>query len=177
MGNPSAEVTSILVPVDGSDACHEALGVAAQLAKRTRARIHLLYVIEVPRTIALDATLEGELQRAEDVLDRAERLAEGFGVAVAGELVQARQAGHAIVDEAVERGVDLVILGVGYHRPYGRFELGRHAQAACRLALRPAFQGEGTCIPGDRFRRKAFGEQGPRLAAPGRKVVRESDAH
>jgi len=122
------EITSILVPVDGSAASQDALGIAAQLAKRTRARIHLIYVIEVPRTIALDATLEGELQRAEDVLDRAERVAESFGVSVAGELVQARQAGHAIVDEAVERGVDVVVLGVSYNRPYGRFELGRHAQ-------------------------------------------------
>lgn len=126
--SPLANVSSILVPVDGSTACHQALGVAADLAKRTKAHIHLLYVIEVPRTIALDATLEGELQRAEEILDRAERLAEGYGVTVAGELVQARQAGHAIVDEAVERGVDVVILGIGYDRPYGRFEIGREAQ-------------------------------------------------
>lgn len=124
---PLSKISSILVPVDGSTACHEALGVAADIAKRSKARIHLLYVIEIPRTIALDATLEGELQRAEEILERAERVAEGFGVTVAGELVQARQAGHAIVDEAVERGVDVVILGIGYDRPYGRFELGREA--------------------------------------------------
>jgi len=126
--SPLSNISSILVPVDGSTACHQALGVAADLAKRTKAHIHLLYVIEVPRTIALDATLEGELQRAEEILDRAERIAEGYGVTVAGELVQARQAGHAIVDEAVERGVDVVILGIGYDRPYGRFEIGREAQ-------------------------------------------------
>lgn len=126
--NTLTGISSILVPVDGSAASHRALGVAADIAKRTKARIHLLHVIEVPRTIALDATLEGELQRAEEILDEAERVAEGYGVAVAGELVQARQAGHAIVDEAVERGVDVVILGIGYDRPYGRFELGREAQ-------------------------------------------------
>lgn len=126
--SPLAKVSSILVPVDGSTACHQALAVAADLGKRTKAHVHLLYVIEVPRSIALDATLEGELQRAEDILERAERIAEGYGVTVEGELVQARQAGHAIVDEAVERGVDVVILGIGYDRPYGRFEIGREAQ-------------------------------------------------
>lgn len=126
--SPLLNISSILVPVDGSPECHQALSVAADLAKRTRARIHLLYVIEVPRTHALDVTLEGELQRAEDALGRAERLAEGFGISVTGELVQARQAGHAIVDEAVERGVDAVIMGVKYERPYGRFEIGRQAQ-------------------------------------------------
>ena len=114
--------------MDGSAACHQALALAADIAKRSKARIHLLYVIEVPRTIALDATLEGELQRAEQALEQAERVAEGHGINVTGELVQARQAGHAIVDEAVERGVDVVILGIGYNQPYGRFELGREAQ-------------------------------------------------
>ena len=128
MAHTPVAVSSILVPVDGSAACHQALALAADIAKRSKARIHLLYVIEVPRTIALDATLEGELQRAEQALEQAERVAEGHGINVTGELVQARQAGHAIVDEAVERGVDVVILGIGYNQPYGRFELGREAQ-------------------------------------------------
>jgi len=122
-GSPG-RVRSILVPVDGSDASYQALHVAGDLAKRARARLHLLYVIEVPRSVALDATMEGELQGGEAVLERAEQIAGGYGISVTGDLVQARQAGHAIVDEAVERGVDVVILGVGYRRPLGRFELG-----------------------------------------------------
>ena len=128
MAHTPVAVSSILVPVDGSAACHQALALAADIAKRSKARIHLLYVIEVPRTIALDATLEGELQRAEQALEQAERVAEGHGINVTGELVQARQAGPEIVDEAVARGVDVVILGIGYNQPYGRFELGREAQ-------------------------------------------------
>src|SRR3546814_888776 len=102
--NALTGISSILVPVDGSPASHRALGVAADIAKRTKAHIHLLHVIEVPRTIALDATLEGELQRAEEILDEAEPVAEGYGVAVAGELVQARQAGHATEGAAGEGG-------------------------------------------------------------------------
>ena len=71
--------------------------------------------------------------------DGAERIAEGYGVAVAGELVQARQTGHAIVDEAVERNVDLVILGIGYNRPYGRFELGSEAKYVLEHASAPVW--------------------------------------
>ncbi|MEX1022905.1 MAG: universal stress protein [Dehalococcoidia bacterium] len=123
-----AGVRSILVPVDGTPAAYEALAVASDTAKRTRAGLHVLYVIEVPRSIALDAALEAQLQRAERVLDRAERLVEEHGLSVTGELVQARQAGHAIVDEAAERGVDAIMIGVGYARPYGHFELGRVPQ-------------------------------------------------
>lgn len=126
--NPLEHISSILVPVDASSTWKDALAMAADIAKRHKAKIHLLYVIRVPRTIALDATLEGELHRAEEVLERAEQLCDRFGVGVEGELVQARQAGHAIVDEAAERGVDVVIMGIGYNRPYGRFELGAAAQ-------------------------------------------------
>lgn len=127
-GRVLAEVSSMLVPVDGTEAAYRALHVAADMAKRTRARLHILYVIEVPRSLALDAPLEDELQRAERALERAEQIADEHGVAATGELVQARQAGHAIVDEAVERGVDAIMMGVTYHRPFGRFELGRIAQ-------------------------------------------------
>jgi len=122
--NALAGITSILVPVDGSEACYHALRVAADTAKRARATMHVLYVIEVPRSVALDAPIESEIQRAERVLERAEQVAEECGVSVTGELVQARQAGHAIVDEAVEQAVDVIVLGVPYGRPYGRFELG-----------------------------------------------------
>jgi nucleotide-binding universal stress UspA family protein len=44
---------------------------------------------------------------------------------VEGELLQARDAGHAIVDEAIERSADAIVIGVPYRRPFGEFELSR----------------------------------------------------
>ncbi len=129
MSAPALEgVRSILVPVDGSEAAYRAVAVAAENARRVKATLHLLYVIEVPRSVPLDAPLEGELQRAEGVLERAERIATEHGLTVEGDLVQARQAGHAVVDEGIERKVDAIVLGIDYHRPFGRFELGRLPQ-------------------------------------------------
>lgn len=122
--HPLTDVRSILVPVDGSEACYQALSVACDAAKRSRAALHLLYVIEVPRSVPLDAPIESALQRAEHALERGERMAEEHGVTVTGDLVQARQAGHAVVDEAIEQKVDVIVLGVPYGRPYGTFELG-----------------------------------------------------
>ncbi|MFA7249983.1 MAG: universal stress protein [Dehalococcoidia bacterium] len=119
------DVRSYLVAVDGSDAAYNALGTACDLAKRTRARVGVLYVIEVPRSVALDAELGEEVERGENILARAERIASEHGVTVQADLIQARQAGHAVVDEAVDRGVDAIVLGVEYHRPLGQFTLGR----------------------------------------------------
>ena len=119
------DAQSYLVAVDGSDAAYAALGVTCDLAKRTKASVTVLYVIEVPRSVALDAELEGDVERGEGILARAERVAAERGVTVQADLIQARQAGHAVVDEAVDRGVGAIVLGVEYHRPLGQFTLGR----------------------------------------------------
>lgn len=126
--NPPAMPRSFLVPLDGSEGCYHALNVACDVAKRAHASVHVLYVIEVPRSLPLDAEIVQEMRRGDDVLERAEQIAGRYGLRVEGSLVQARQAGHAIVDEATERGVDAVVIGVNYDRPYGRFALGAMPQ-------------------------------------------------
>ncbi len=117
-----------LVAVDGGEAGYNALAIAADLAKKHHAHLHLVHVIEVPRALALDADLSIAVREGERVLQQAERIAADHGVNVQGDLVQARQAGHAVVDEAVERGADVIVLGVDYKRPLGQFQLGRLAQ-------------------------------------------------
>ena len=123
--NEDSDAHSYLVPVDGSAASFHALGVACDLARHVKGKVHILHVIEVPRSVALDAPLDAEVERGEEILERAEQLATEHGVEARGDLLQARQAGHAVVDEAVERGVDAILIGIAYHRPLGRFELGR----------------------------------------------------
>lgn len=119
------DVRNYLVAVDGGDASYHALHAACDLAKRSKASVSVLYVIEVPRSAALDAALDAEVERGETILARAEEIAREHGMAVQADLIQARQAGHAVVDEAVDRGVDAIVLGVEYHRPLGQFTLGR----------------------------------------------------
>lgn len=117
-----------LVAVDGTEAGYRALAVAADLAKKHRSHLHLVHVIEVPRALALDADLSAAVREGERILQRAEQISAEYGMNVQGDLVQARQAGHAVVDEAVERGADVIVLGVEYKRPLGTFELGRVPQ-------------------------------------------------
>ena len=139
----------ILVPVDGSEASLDALALACHLAKRNKGTVYAVYVIEVARTLPLDAELTPEAKQGEEVLTRAEAVAESLDFEVAGELLQARDAGHAIVDEAIERGVDAIILGMSYKRPLGEFQMGRTAQyviknAPCQVIVsRAAVRGSG----------------------------------
>ena len=122
--NPPRAIGSYLVTLDGSEASYNALAVACETARHTKAKVLGIYVIEVPRSQPIDADLQLELQRGEEILERAEAVAREHHVEIEADLLQARQAGHAIVDEAIERGADAIVVGLEYHRPYGRFELG-----------------------------------------------------
>jgi len=56
------------------------------------------------------------------------------------DVLQAREAGPAIVDEAVERDIDLILMGVTYKRRFGQFSLGSVVpyvlkNAPCRVIL------------------------------------------
>jgi nucleotide-binding universal stress UspA family protein len=123
---PIAELDSLLVPIDGSEASLRALAVACEIARRRKTcSVSAVHVIEVPRRLPVEADLVAELDRGERILEHAEAVAKEHGVTLDGDLLQARQAGPAIVDEAADRGAGAIVMGVDYHRPHGAFELGR----------------------------------------------------
>jgi nucleotide-binding universal stress UspA family protein len=119
------ELRSFLVPVDGSPESLRAVEFACNLARRTKGKVHVVHVIEVKRSLPLDAELVTEALRGEEILDEAEKVAKKADLEVEGDLLQAREAGHAIIDEATERNVDAIVVGVPFNRPFGDFELGR----------------------------------------------------
>jgi nucleotide-binding universal stress UspA family protein len=137
------------VPVDGQPPGYDALSLACMLARRNKGMVFAVYVIEVGRAMALDAELEAEAQAGETVLQKAEAIADDIDCKIEGEILQARDAGHAIVDEALERGVSAIAIGVDYEMPLGEFELGRKARyvidhAPCQvIVVREAARGVG----------------------------------
>jgi len=121
--DPFRAVRSILVAVDGDTASVNAVAASCDIARHTKAAVSLLYVIEVPRSLPLDADLGLEVEQAERSLAIAESVAAKHKVKLEGQIIQARQAGHAIVDEAVESGADAIALGLAFERPFGKFQL------------------------------------------------------
>ena len=134
------------MPVNGTSVADEALTLACSLLRKSKSKVYAVYVIEVKRNLALDAEMIPEAQQAEAVLVRAEEIGEELDCKVEGEILQARDAGHAIVDEAIERGVGAIVLGVSRDRPLGELELGHTARyvvehAPCQvIVLRSALQ-------------------------------------
>ena len=134
------EFSKILVPVAGAVADEEAIRLACMLAKKNKGKIWAVYVVTVKRVLPLDAEIEPEIRQAEDILDRVEIVAEELDSEVETDILQAREAGPAIIDEAVERDIDLILMGVEYKRRFGQFRLGDVVpyvlkNAPCRVML------------------------------------------
>jgi nucleotide-binding universal stress UspA family protein len=130
----------ILVAVSGMDADAEAVKLACDLAKKSKAKVFVVYIIEVKRSLPLDAVLESEIEKAEKILTLAEDISGDSDYEVETDLIQARDAGPAIVDEAMEKEVDLILIGFTYKKRFGVFSLGRVIpyvleEAPCRVLL------------------------------------------
>jgi len=112
----------------------QAIGLACELARKNKGRVFAVHVIEVKRQLPLDAPMQTEEDAGEAVLIDAEKIAKKEGYRVESEILHAREAGPAIVDEAIERRADLIILGMPYSRPFGEYEIGRVAEYVLRSA-------------------------------------------
>jgi APA family basic amino acid/polyamine antiporter len=105
------EFRNILVPVAAGYPAGEAMDLACRLAAERRAAIVAVSVVEVPLELPLDAYLPEEVQAANEALEEASAIGESYGVRVIPRIVRARKAGRAIVDEAIRRGSEIIVMG------------------------------------------------------------------
>ncbi len=130
-----ARFRSILAPVVDDSASLEAVAIGASLARQEKGVLTLLHVIEVERSLPVTADMDLEAQSGEELLRRARALAaEAGNITINDELLQARVAGPAIVEEAEARGVDVIMMGVGWSPLLGQFEVGPTAGYVLRHA-------------------------------------------
>ena len=114
----------VLVPVVGSEADIETIKLACRLAKKDKGKVWAVSVVAIKRALPLDAEIDSEIKKAEEILDKVESVAEEEDYEVETDVLQARDVGPAIVDEAVERGVSLILMGIKYKKSFGQFSMG-----------------------------------------------------
>jgi nucleotide-binding universal stress UspA family protein len=122
-----------LVPLTASPATHQALLVAGEAAKARHGSVLAAFVIEVGHDLPLDAEMDAESRRGEMALRRAEHAATEHHFKLESDLLQARSAGRAIIEEAKRRNAAAIVMGVGPAR-HGAFEAGGTADYLLRKA-------------------------------------------
>ena len=114
--------------------------LACELLESRRGALHILYVIEVPRDTPVDAVIADSVRVGEEVLEQMEEVADRYNGAVQAEIIQARQAGAAVVEEAVDREVQAIVMGMSTSNLYGTYSFDARASyilkhAPCRVIL------------------------------------------
>ncbi len=107
---------SVLVPFDRSPEARRGLEIALHLARvdRRKSRVLPIYVVEVERAYPVDSDLPQQSAQGEACLAEAEAAARQARVSCEAILLQARNAGPAVVDAAATEGVDVLVLGVSH---------------------------------------------------------------
>jgi nucleotide-binding universal stress UspA family protein len=115
-----------VVALNGGSSDARIVRLVADYATRTKAEVIAIHVVEIDWTLPLDADIAGRSEDVQRVLDVAEAIAERAKLALEPVLLQARDVGAAIVDEATERDADLIVVGLPYRMRFGGdFAIGR----------------------------------------------------
>jgi nucleotide-binding universal stress UspA family protein len=115
-----------VIAVNGASSDARIVRLACQAARANKAQVVAVHVVEIDWSLPLEADVASRSEDAQRVLDVVEGIAESEHQAVETVLLQARDVGAALVDEASERAADLLILGLPYRKRFGGdFAIGR----------------------------------------------------
>jgi APA family basic amino acid/polyamine antiporter len=114
-----AEYGDILVPVFGTELDDDIVSTAGRLADAAdrpdepTPKLNVIYVLDLPLTVPLDAAPpKDRVEAAEAALQRAREVGEEYEtVEVETDLVRARSVGAGIVDAARARNVEVIVMG------------------------------------------------------------------
>lgn len=115
-----------VVALNGGSSDERIVRLVASQAARIKAELIAVHVVEIDWTLPLDADIAGRSEEVQRVLDSAESISDQSKVTMEPVLLQARDVGAAIVDEATEREADLLVVGLPYRKRFGgEFAIGR----------------------------------------------------
>jgi basic amino acid/polyamine antiporter, APA family len=132
----------VMVALRDAESVESLVGLACQLAGGMDADLTALHVVEVPPATPIEADDEILDREGKEILASAKRVGEGFSQRIKAQLLRARIAGEAIVGEAKDQSVELIVMG--HHKPHPHpasdFLLGSTARyvahhAPCRVIV------------------------------------------
>ena len=127
-------IKKILVPTSGTLYSERGIELACRLGEEQRAEVYLVNVIEVPRTLPLEAPMPDAETRAEEVIKRGEEIVTLRGLPVKGEVKRGRVAGEEIIRAAKDWEADLIVMGIRSEIRMAQEILGRSSDLVLRRA-------------------------------------------
>lgn len=127
-------IKKILVPTSGTPYSERGIELACRLGEEQKAEIYLINVIEVPRTLPLEAPLPIAESKAKDILKEGETIVNLRGLQVRGEVRRGRIAGEEIIRAAKDWEADMIVMGIRSQIRMAQDILGRNSDLVIRRA-------------------------------------------
>ena len=128
----------IFAVLDGTSTDLDVTRTASQIGSHSKLRVVLLYVIEIGRDRPVDQEIAEKTLAGEEVLSNMEKLAKNFKVKPAGQLLQARSRGSAVVAHCKDEEADMIVVALPGSTRFGEFSLGESLEyilsnATCKV--------------------------------------------
>jgi nucleotide-binding universal stress UspA family protein len=127
-------IKKILVPTSGTLYSERGIELACRLGEEQKAEIYLVNVIEVPRTLPLEAPMPQAEAQAEEIIKRGEEIVSLRGLEGKGEVKRGRVAGEEIIRVAKDWEADLIVMGIRSEIRMAQEILGRTSDVILRRA-------------------------------------------
>ena len=134
------DIDRILIAARGNGVDQVAVELACKIGRKSKAKIYIVYVLEVNRSLPVDAIIRPDIETAEKVLMEAEEYAQANDFEVETEIIQARDVGPAIIEVARQNNIELIVMGMNYKKRFGSFTMGNAVphvleEAPCRVLI------------------------------------------
>lgn len=127
-------IKKILVPTSGTFYSEKGIELACRLGEEQKAEIYLVNVIEVPRTLPLEAPMPDAEAKAKGIIKEGEAIITLRGLQAKGEVRRGRVAGEEIIRAAKDQEVDLIVMGIRSRITMAQDILGRNSDLILRRA-------------------------------------------
>jgi nucleotide-binding universal stress UspA family protein len=105
-------IKKILVPTSGNLYSERGIELACRLGEEQKAEIYLINVLEVPRTLPLEAPMPDAEAKAWEIIKEGQAIVNLRGLQVKGEVRRGRVAGEEIIRVAKDWEADLIVMGI-----------------------------------------------------------------
>ncbi|MCS7065293.1 MAG: universal stress protein [Fimbriimonadales bacterium] len=134
-GQSEATPAHLLVPFSNSAEDQAALQFACEFASAFQAKLTILCLVEVPRSVSLHACPEAKLEEGEQIAQMAREIAQQAGCRRFETVVKpAYHCGHTIVETVQLLKADMVLMAVRYRRRLGLQTLDDTVETVLRRA-------------------------------------------
>jgi len=127
-------IKKILVPTSGTHYSERGIELACRLGEEQKAEIYLVSVLEIPRTLPLEAPIPDAESRATDIIKRGESIINLRGLRSRGEVRRGRVAGEEIIRAAKDWDAYIIVMGIRSQIRMAQEILGRTSDLILRRA-------------------------------------------